>query len=92
MDMVLGAIILAILVALHLFAIVVAHHARLAKFDAISTKDYYALYGYIQSSRYDKVAVDDPAQPGKPLDGMPTLAPWVKEGFTWAPEVMKVTG
>jgi beta-xylosidase len=28
--------------------------------------------------------------PRKGLDGMPTLAAWVKEGFTWAPEVMKV--
>ena len=34
--------------------------------------------------------VVDPAKPGKRLDGMPVLAPWVKEGFTWAPEVMKV--
>lgn len=34
--------------------------------------------------------VMDPANPGKRLDGMPVLAPWVKEGFTWAPEVMKI--
>ena len=34
--------------------------------------------------------VMDPADPKKRLDGMPVLAPWVKEGFTWAPEVMKV--
>lgn len=27
---------------------------------------------------------------GKKQDAMPTLAPWVKQGFTWAPEVMKV--
>jgi beta-xylosidase len=27
---------------------------------------------------------------GKKVDGMPILAPWVKPGFTWAPEVMKV--
>jgi beta-xylosidase len=33
------------------------------------------------------VRADDPS---KRLDGMPELAPWVKEGFTWAPEVMKV--
>jgi beta-xylosidase len=32
--------------------------------------------------------VADPS--GKRRDGMPVLAPWVKEGFTWAPEVMKV--
>lgn len=29
---------------------------------------------------------------GKRADAMPTLAPWVKPGFTWAPEVMKVGG
>lgn len=34
--------------------------------------------------------VMDPANPGQRLDGMPVLAPWAKEGFTWAPEVMKV--
>ncbi|WP_310469171.1 glycoside hydrolase family 43 protein [Sphingomonas sp.] len=34
--------------------------------------------------------VGDPANPGKRLDGMPALAPWVKEGFTWAPEVMRI--
>ena len=38
----------------------------------------------------DWAAVPDPARPGKRLDGMPTLAPWVKPGFTWAPEVMKI--
>jgi beta-xylosidase len=27
---------------------------------------------------------------GSRADAMPTLAPWVKAGFTWAPEVMKV--
>lgn len=29
---------------------------------------------------------------GKRRDGMPQLAPWVKEGLTWAPEVMKIGG
>ena len=32
------------------------------KFDAISTKDYYALCGFVQSSRYDVACVDDPTQ------------------------------
>jgi hypothetical protein len=31
------------------------------KFDAISTRDYYALYGYLESSRYDRAFIDDPA-------------------------------
>jgi beta-xylosidase len=34
--------------------------------------------------------VTDPQDPKKRLDGMPELASWAKEGFTWAPEVMKV--
>jgi beta-xylosidase len=34
--------------------------------------------------------VKDPRQPGKQLDAMPVLAPWVKEGRTWAPEVIQV--
>jgi beta-xylosidase len=36
--------------------------------------------------------VMDPANPKKRLDGMPVLAPWVKPGFTWAPEVIEVGG
>jgi beta-xylosidase len=36
--------------------------------------------------------VKDPRQPGKQLDAMPVLAPWVKEGRTWAPEVIEVGG
>ena len=30
------------------------------KFDAISTKDYYALKGYLQSSRHQQAFIDDP--------------------------------
>lgn len=36
--------------------------------------------------------VADSATPGKRRDGMPVLAPWVKEGKTWAPEVMQIDG
>lgn len=36
--------------------------------------------------------VQDPKQPGKRLDAMPVLAPWVEEGRTWAPEVIEVAG
>src|SRR5688572_20936008 len=36
--------------------------------------------------------VMDPARPRQRLDGMPVLAPWVKEGFTWAPEVERIGG
>lgn len=34
----------------------------------------------------------DPRDPGKLLDGMPVLAPWVREGRTWAPEVIEAGG
>jgi beta-xylosidase len=34
--------------------------------------------------------VRDPARPGKRFDAMPELASWVKEGRTWAPEVIQV--
>jgi cytochrome c553 len=30
------------------------------KFDAIATKDYYALAGYLESSRYQRAFIDDP--------------------------------
>ena len=32
----------------------------------------------------------DPARPGKPLDALPKLGSWAKEGFTWAPEVLQL--
>jgi beta-xylosidase len=34
--------------------------------------------------------VIDPRRPGKRLDAMPALAPWVEEGRTWAPEVIRL--
>ncbi|MFL6733079.1 MAG: glycoside hydrolase family 43 protein [Sphingomicrobium sp.] len=37
-------------------------------------------------------AVADPSNPGKPLDGLPQLGSWAREGFTWAPEVMELNG
>jgi beta-xylosidase len=36
--------------------------------------------------------VMDPSRPKKQLDGMPQLASWVKEGRTWAPEVIEAGG
>lgn len=43
------------------------------KFDAISTKDYYALAGYLQSSRRDLAFIDEPAPREKILKRMETL-------------------
>jgi hypothetical protein len=38
------------------------------KFDPIATKDYYALYGVLSSSRYQRAAIDDPTPVVKLLD------------------------
>ena len=38
------------------------------KFDAIATKDYYALFGVLSSSRYNRTDVSDPAAAAKVLD------------------------
>ncbi|HEV3436675.1 MAG TPA: DUF1553 domain-containing protein, partial [Gemmata sp.] len=38
------------------------------KFDPIATKDYYALFGVIASSRYSRTNIDDPAPTVKLLD------------------------
>ena len=38
------------------------------KFDAISTKDYYALFGVLSSSRYNRADVSDPAPTVKILE------------------------
>ena len=38
------------------------------KFDGIATKDYYALFGVITSSRFNRTDVSDPAQTVKWLD------------------------
>jgi cytochrome c553 len=40
------------------------------KFDAISTNDYYALAGYLQSSRQDRVFLDHPERRRAALDGL----------------------
>ncbi len=37
------------------------------KFDAISTKDYYALAGYLQSSRYQQAYIDSPESLTQPI-------------------------
>ena len=37
------------------------------KFDAISTKDYYALAGYLQSSRYQQAFIDAPEDQATPI-------------------------
>ncbi len=43
------------------------------KFDAISSMDYYALAGYIQSSRHVRAFLDPPERVGKPLAELGSL-------------------
>jgi hypothetical protein len=43
------------------------------KFDAISTKDYYAIFGVLTSSRYNRTDVSDPAPAVKLLDELKHL-------------------
>lgn len=59
-------------------------------FIAYATNDGINLPMLTSRDLINWAPIGDPANPGKRLDGMPTLAPWVQEGRTWAPEVMKV--
>lgn len=60
------------------------------EFIAYATNDGINLPMLTSRNLVDWTRVMRPDNPEKRLDGMPELAPWVKEGFTWAPEVMKV--
>jgi beta-xylosidase len=59
-------------------------------FIAYATNDGINLPMLMSRDLINWAPIADPANPAKRLDGMPTLAPWVQEGRTWAPEVMKV--
>lgn len=48
------------------------------KFDAVSTKDYYALAGFLQSSRQDLAFIDDPAQRAPKLRRMGDILGQIK--------------
>jgi hypothetical protein len=43
------------------------------KFDAITQRDYYALAGYLQSSRYQQAFLDDPPQSSPPETAQPIV-------------------
>jgi cytochrome c553 len=43
------------------------------KFDPLPTKDYYALYGVLSSSRYEQAFLDDPAATNAILDELSAL-------------------
>lgn len=58
------------------------------EFIAYATNDGFNLPMLVSRDLVNWSPVTDAA--GRRVDGMPTLAPWVQEGRTWAPEVMKV--
>ena len=58
------------------------------EFIAYATNDGINLPMVVSRDLVTWTPVGDSA--GKRLDGMPVLAPWVKAGRTWAPEVMRV--
>ncbi|HEV8378970.1 MAG TPA: PSD1 and planctomycete cytochrome C domain-containing protein, partial [Tepidisphaeraceae bacterium] len=55
------------------------------KFDAISTRDYYALVGFMQSTRYQEAFVDSPERIGKFIAQLQQLqlkaAPLIQRGL-----------
>ncbi len=60
------------------------------EFIAYATNDGINLPMLVSRDLVHWSPVRDPANPRSRRDGMPVLAPWVQEGRTWAPEVMKV--
>src|SRR5687768_13517221 len=59
-----------------------------SEFIAYATNDGINLPMLVSRDLVNWAQVTDSA--GRRVDGMPVLAPWVKEGRTWAPEVMRV--
>jgi hypothetical protein len=56
------------------------------KFDPIATKDYYALFGVLASSRYNRAEIDDPATTIKLLDEMKQLREQLASGGRQPPD------
>lgn len=67
-------------------AFVTVHDGR---FVAYATNSGINLPMITSTDLVNWTPVTDPAT-GQRLDGMPVLAPWVKQGFTWAPEVLRI--
>lgn len=61
------------------------------EFIAYATNDGINLPMLVSRDLVSWVPLVDPAT-GRRVDGMPVLGSWVKEGRTWAPEVMQVGG
>jgi mono/diheme cytochrome c family protein len=52
------------------------------KFDAISTKDYYALVGYLKSSRYQQAFIDPTERTAGKLDELVSVQAAVREAIS----------
>lgn len=52
------------------------------KFDAISTRDYYALAGYLRSSRYQQAFIDPPERIAEPARRLATLKADLRDRVT----------
>lgn len=61
-----------------------------AEFIAYATNDGVNVPMITSRDLVHWAPVGDAANPAKRLDGMPRLASWVKEGLTWAPEVLQI--
>ena len=52
------------------------------KFDPIRQADYYALSGFLKSSRFDHAMIDDPARFAQPVEALGKLHPALREQYT----------
>lgn len=61
------------------------------KFDAISTQDYYALYGMLSSSRYTQAAIDPPAAQAEVTRQLVDLKQRLRQHLAraWSSEAMR---
>jgi len=64
------------------------------KFDAISTKDFYALYGTLSSSRYAQQTIDAPDRLAAKAGQLARLKEEIREvvGREWSKEAQKIEG
>src|SRR3954451_554658 len=63
-----------------------------AEFIAYSTNDGANVRVAISHNLTDWTVLADPADPKRKYDAMPRRGSWAKEGFTWAPEVLELSG
>jgi hypothetical protein len=62
------------------------------KFDAISTQDFYALYGILESSRYDQAGIDPPFRIGEKASRLRKLKDEIRQQLAgiWAQQTPEI--